>query len=342
MPHTLIAGDIGGTNTRLQLCRVDDSGSKESLQTVFEKTYQSQDYPSLLDVLSLFISESKPETHPVVACIGIAGPVERNSCQVTNVPWPLIQGDELAKALNLKAVTLLNDFAANGYGLLALKSEDFVILNNVPRVEGAPKGIIGAGTGLGEAYLTCHKGAYEVWGTEGGHCTLTPRDDLELGLVNYLKERLNITHVSVERAVSGPGIAMIYDYLRSLNPSDPSPAESEIRSSDDPSALVSKYGVSGEDAVCQRAMDMFISFYGAEMGNFALKIMPMGGLYIAGGIAGKIKDRLLAKNDFMTNFFDKGRMRRILAEVPVYLVTKDQLGMAGAQVMAVRLLQKNL
>eukprot|EP00742_Colponemidia_sp_Colp-10_P006018 GILJ01006442.1.p1 GENE.GILJ01006442.1~~GILJ01006442.1.p1 ORF type:complete len:357 (-),score=52.75 GILJ01006442.1:313-1383(-) len=345
-----LAGDIGGTNTRLKLLRLNDLedfhqplvGGRRSSEinevVLLEKTYVSSAFPHLVEAVKLFIEEAVALGHerPVVGCVGIAGPVDNNSCLITNVDWPLLVGSEMAVALNMKCFTFLNDFVANGYGLLELETDDKIVFNNVVPRKDAPIAIIGAGTGLGEAYLTFNGTQYDVWGSEGGHADFAARNAIEFEVLQYLQSRLNIDHVSVERVVSGQALPYLYDFFRQKYPELHSSVEEEVRQLDAPvAAIVSRAGVAGADEICKKVMDLFVSLYGAEVGNLALKTLPYGGVYIAGGIGAKIKERL-AEPDFIESFLNKGRMRRILQNIPVSLVIREDLGLLGAQHVARR------
>jgi len=214
-------------------------------------------------------------------------------------------------------------------------------------IAGAPKACLGAGTGLGEVYLTHNGSNYDVWSSEGGHCDFSPRNDIEFKLLNYIRTKHGIDRVSTERVVSGLGIPDIYFFLAQSSIGQVNEEnDRQIRNSQDPSSLISKLAQNDTadngkaDSLCQQAMDIFVSCYGAEAGNLALKTLPYGGLYIAGGIALKIMPIMTKGDQFLNNFLNKGRMKSVLSKIPIYLVKHTEVGLLGAKVVCRRLQAK--
>lgn len=347
-PTLLLAGDIGGTKTILQLVTVpgeyDADALGEALEVRYEKEYPSGDFPDLVPMVTQFLQEAiatnaldKTEK-PVRACFGIAGPVVDNTSKLTNLGWSL-SGDHLATALDIGTVTLINDFVAVGYGVLGLDQSQLHVLQEGDRDPEAPIGVIGAGTGLGQGFAIKTGDRHRVFGCEGGHVDFAPRSEREWGLLEYLRDHLEISRVSVERVVSGMGIVGIYQYLRDLNPGDAIAAidqaiqgQSGEERGADPGALISKGAQAGE-SICVATMGMFIRAYGAETGNLALKLLPRGGLYIAGGIAAK-NLALMTDGEFMKAFKAKGRMGGLLEDVPLAIVLEPRVGLLGAAICA--------
>ncbi|MDJ0846306.1 glucokinase [Crocosphaera sp.] len=344
----LLAGDIGGTKTILCLVSSQSPQSGENLPqqtTLYEKSYPSQKYDDLVPIVQQFLQEAKQEVKAEIniqkGCFGIAGPVVNNTSELTNLSWSLT-GDRLAKELSLERVNLINDFAAIGYGILGLKKEDLHTLQDGESKTNTPIGVLGAGTGLGECFLTpLDDGNYSVFSSEGSHADFAPRNQLEFELLTYIKDKNNLPRVSIERVVSGMGISAIYQFLHHKYPEKESEELKQIyqawesEQNIDLAAEVSKKALEGKDTLCQQAMEIFISAYGAEAGNLALKLLPYGGLYIAGGIAAKILP-LMQKGTFMEAFKAKGRMSSLLSKMPVHIILNPKVGLIGAALRAAK------
>jgi glucokinase len=338
----LLAGDIGGTKTILRL--VDATGDR--LQTVHEHQYPSGDFPDLVPMVQQFLQEANHPTPPSNACFAIAGPVVDNTSKLTNLSWSLA-GDRLQDELNLDHVLLINDFAAVGYGVLGLSEADVHTLQPGQPNASAPIAVIGAGTGLGQGFLVPDADDYRVFSSEGGHADFAPRSELEFQLLKYLLEKHQITRISAERVVSGQGITSIYQFLRDrqMGTETPDIAEQirtwereigQTEKSVDPAAVIAKAAADGRDRLCQKTMEIFASAYGAEAGNLALKLLPYGGLYIAGGIAAKNLS-LMTSGVVMQAFSDKGRVSHLLDDIPVRVVLNPQVGLIGAALKASKL-----
>ncbi|MGH1395782.1 MAG: glucokinase [Trichormus sp.] len=338
----LLAGDIGGTKTILRLVEI---GESSVLQTIDEESYQSGDFPDLVPMVQQFLLKANAGT-PEKACFAIAGPVVNNTAKLTNLTW-FLASDRLAQELGIPLISLINDFAAVGYGIFGLTKQDLLTLQVGKHQNEAPIAIIGAGTGLGQGFLIKQGNHYQVFPSEGGHADFAPRNELEFQLLKYLLDKHDIQRVSVERVVSGQGIVAIYQFLRDRTQASESPEIAQIvrtweqeagqsEKSVDPGAAIGKAGVAGSDRLSQQTLQMFIDAYGAEAGNLALKLLPYGGLYIAGGIAPKILS-LIQKSNFLLNFTQKGRMRPLLEEIPVHIILNQQVGLIGAALCAARL-----
>ncbi|MDJ0598711.1 MAG: glucokinase [Crocosphaera sp.] len=342
----LLAGDIGGTKTILCLVNSENSKNGENLPqqtTLYEKSYPSQQYSDLVPIVQEFLNEAKQELGQEInvtnGCFGIAGPVVNNTSELTNLSWSL-NGDRLEKELSLERVSLINDFAAIGYGILGLKKDDVHTLQNIAAKPNTPIGVLGAGTGLGECFLTpLESGNYGVFSSEGSHADFAPRNALEFELLTYIKDKYDLPRVSIERVVSGMGISAIYQFLRHKYPDQESDKLKQIyqtwesQNNIDLSAEVSKAALEKNDPLCQQTMELFISAYGAEAGNLALKLLPYGGLYVAGGIAPKILP-LMQTETFMEAFKAKGRMSLLLSKMPVHIILNSKVGLIGAALRA--------
>lgn len=318
----ILVGDIGGTKTDLAL--FDDSGT-----IVARQRYPSRGYPSLMAVASEFLGGAKIDS----AAFAVAGPVVHGACKATNLPW---QMDEAALGDGLAApVTLLNDLAAVIYGIPELDPErDFEVLAEGEREADGPIAVVAAGTGLGEAIGVPTPSGLRVLSSEGGHTDFPPRNQVEFDLLRFLLKR-HPARVSVERVVSGPGLVAVHDFVLEEGVARPNPRTRTEMQTEDPAAVIGRLGTTGEDAACVRALDLFISLYGSEAGNLALKVLPTGGLYIGGGMAPKLLPRL-RRGDFMQALVTKGRMSDLLARIPVSVVTSPDVAVIGARAVALR------
>ncbi|MBW4487097.1 MAG: glucokinase [Trichocoleus desertorum ATA4-8-CV12] len=354
----LLAGDIGGTKTILRLVEAQTTSpqARVNLKTLYEARYSSQHFPDLVPMVQQFYKEAAEKVGyaltPQEACFAIAGPVVNNTSILTNLGWSL-DGKRLEEELALKHVRLINDFVAVGYGVVGLESEDLLTLQAGKPDPSAPIGVIGAGTGLGEGFLIPCNNGYEVFGSEGGHADFSPRSELEFQLLKYLLDRNNIQRISVERVVSGQGITAIYQFLRDrqfTSSAQPIAAESPVgqivriweqeagrsEKTVDPAAAIATAALEETDRLCEQAMQIFVEAYGVEAGNLALKLLPYGGLYVAGGIASKILP-LMQTGLFIQAFGQKGRISPLLERVPVHIILNPQVGLIGAALCAARL-----
>lgn len=316
----ILAGDIGGTNTRLALVEAADA----ELKMVAEMIFPSRERVSLESVVAEFLS-----LHPcdlTRASFGIAGPVRNGRCEATNLPW-VVDAKNVAKRLRLQHVGLINDLEANAYGIAILQNKDLVILNKGARNATGNRAIISAGTGLGEAGLYWDGQVHRPFATEGGHTDFAPRNHLEMEVLTYCLSHYR--RVSYERLVSGPGLVQIYNFLRDAGKAEePSWLAEEMRHGD-PAPIISQHGLDGKSPLCSQALEMFVSLYGAEAGNLALKLMATGGVYLGGGIAPKIIAKL-KEPVFMNAFTAKGRMRPLLQDMPVKVIMNPKTALLGA------------
>lgn len=338
----LLAGDIGGTKTILRLVEVTEvTLTEKTFKTVREAQYVSASFPDLVPMVREFLAQDE-YIKPHLACFAIAGPVVGNTCNLTNLNW-VLDTQRLQTELDIPRINLLNDFAANSFGILGLKDFDVHTLQEGEGKENSPIAVIGAGTGLGEAFLVPQGKKYQIFASEGGHTDFAPRNDLEIELLKYLQTKLKIAHISVERVVSGQGIASIYQFLRDSGYAVESPAiaekiklwEQESKKTIDPAAIISQAAFKQSDRLCEKTMDVFIEAYGAETGNLALKLLSYGGIYIAGGIAAKILP-LMQDGRFLQTFKDKGRVSTLIEKIPVHIVLSPQVGLVGSVLYALQ------
>jgi glucokinase len=328
--NIFLVGDIGGTNTRLAIVEV----IKERIHFMAEEIFPSREEPSLENALRKFLSQPSPTLS--LAAFGVAGPVRQGRCEATNLPW-VIDSPALAKQLGLPWVGLINDWEAGAYGLDILEPKDFEVLNpGVPAAQGN-RAIIAAGTGLGEVGLFWDGLEYRPFATEGGHTDFAPRNHLEMGLLDYLLKRHS--RVSTERVICGQGLVNIYHFLKDQSQEEePKWLADQIRQKD-PAAVISGNALSGKSPLCLEALDLFVSLYGAEAGNMALKVMATGGMYLGGGIAPKIITKLKEPN-FMNAFTAKGRMKPLLQSIPVRVILNPKVALLGAARYALKMQER--
>jgi len=316
----ILAGDIGGTKTNLGLFEID---SGELKLRRFE-SYPSKNYPGLESIIVEFL-ETAGSGSVDAGCFGIAGPVVEGRSVTPNLPW-VVESQVLAERLSLAFVTLINDLEATAHGIAELKPEEFVTLNEgVPEIGNAA--LIAAGTGLGAAGLFWNGERHVPFASEGGHMDFAPRGQLEMELLAGLLTKSR--HVSVERVLSGPGLRNIYDFLRSVNYAEESPEVEARFAGRDPSSVIANAAIARESDLCVKALDMFVSIYGATAGNAALVLKAIAGVYIGGGIAPKIIEKV-KDGTFMKAFTAKGRLAPLLEALPVRVIMNDKTALLGA------------
>lgn len=350
----LLAGDNGGTNTRLCLVEASDSGGQG--QTLYKQQYQSNNYQSLIPMIEEFLASAQQqlqrEFKPETACFALAGPVENHSIcpKITNLDWPPINARELETVLDIKKINLLNDFEAIGYGILGLDISDpedvFVLQEGTPQ-DKASISVLGAGTGLGQAYLTC-QGSYTVNSSEGSHADYAPHSRETSKLLDYLIDKSpkvdgeeEEVKIDIEEVVSGRGIVAIYQFLRDEKGLSESPEiaqaieawERDKTDVDAPAVIAVEASQDGGNFLCQKTMALWFEAYGAAAGNFALQFLPRKGVYVAGGIAAK-NLQLLTESKFMSVFVNKNKMNSLLKTIPVYVVKNQAVGLLGAAIYA--------
>lgn len=325
--------DLGGTHVRL---RLSNCSRGRPPATLVERHYRSGQYSGLESVLAAFLSDHNLRAAEIgQACIAAAGPIQtfgtEQRCRLTNLPW-LVDSAVLRRRLGLGNVDLINDFEAVGYGLETLQDADLLTLQAGEPLATAPRALLGAGTGLGQALLVWDHDGYRVIATEGGHVDFAPTDELQIALLEHLRARLE--RVSYEDVLSGPGLERIYEFLGAQpGAGDPDlpPPENEAELA----AAIGRAAVAGTDPLAARAVALFLRIYGAQAGNLALTTMARGGVYVAGGIAPKLGE-LLAAGEFMAAFRDKGRMAQLMPRFPVHVVRNPDIGLDGASQRACR------
>jgi glucokinase len=297
-----------------------------------QEVFESRKHPSLEAVVLAFLGAIEPKPKVSAAAFGVAGPVVKGRSVATNLAW-VINAQVLARRLRIKRVTLVNDLVALSLGAMEVPRAKLYTLGKagVPKKKGANVAVIAAGTGLGEAMLVWDGSRFVPSATEGGHTDFAPRDDLEIDLLQFLRNRFG--HVSWERVLSGNGLGNLYDFFRQAKGVIESPRNTEaIGAAADRNATIAQFGQDGTSEAASRAIELFASIYGAEAGNLALKTLAVGGVYVCGNVATRmlpVLDRV-----FQRTFIDKGRFTPLMEQIPVAVVLDSDVGLAGAAKVA--------
>ncbi len=319
----ILAGDVGGTKTNLGIFEWRNNAPVALVQ----ESFVSQEFSNLESLVARFLENHSLETK--IACFSIAGPVVDGHCHATNLAWS-VDEKQVSQKLGLEHLWLINDLEANAHGITHLGDDEYFVLS-----EGKPgtRGnacVISAGTGLGEAGMFWNGDGYIPFACEGGHTDFAPRNDEEIELFKYLRRDYQHQHVSYERVLSGMGLNAIYSFLRDTSRfEEPEWLVHALSSVDDQAAAISQFGLERQADICVRALDMFVEIYGAEAGNAALKFMAFGGVFIGGGIAPKIIEKL-KEPIFMDAFLKKGRMSSLLETMPVKVIMNSKTALLGA------------
>lgn len=330
----ILAGDIGGTKTELALF---STTAAETFAVTHRKRFPSRHYDGLPAVVDAFFAGlTAPDRAAVTgsgaiaaAAFGVAGPVSGRTSRTTNLPW-VVDADILSERLSAPT-ELLNDFQAVALGVGTLGSDELHSLQASPRDAAGSVAVLGAGTGLGEAVLVPTEAGPRVLASEGGHSDFAPRSQTEVRLLQYLWREHR--RVSVERVVSGLALPTLLDFVRDAGIATPHASTLAALQTEDPGAVIGERGQQGSDPACAAAIDLFVRAYGAEAGNLALKVLPTGGLFIAGGIAPRLLPSL-TDGRFLSSLLDKGRMRPLLETLPIDIVLTPDVGLWGAARLA--------
>lgn len=324
----VLAGDIGGTKTLLQIADFEQG----RYRVIAERRFENRAYASFNTIVGDFIGTERVPLR--AACFGIAGPITPTPSgeyvKLTNLPW-VVDSTALAYTFNIPKVRLINDFQAAAYGMDALQPSDIVTLQAGVADPRGTRALIGAGTGLGQGLLLWNGDRYEARATEGGHVDFAPTDELQIELLRHLMQQHG--RVSYERVVSGQGLVNIFNFLQIRCGGCVTEVD---RDADDLAASITRAADNEGDALAQQALEIFVKIYGAQAGNLALTVLASGGVYIAGGIAPKIISRLTDGN-FMRAFLDKGRMSPVLGIIPVHVIVNPAVGLMGTALAAQRL-----
>jgi glucokinase len=319
----ILAGDVGGTKTVLGVYS-PERGPRDPL---VEETFLSSAHRSLEDLAGPFLS--KLDVAVDRACFGVAGAVVEGRAEGTNLPW-LMDEKDLADALGISAVKLMNDLEAVAFAVPVLDHADVYVLNEAQREPRGAIGVIAPGTGLGEAFLAWDGNRYRAYPSEGGHCDFAPTTPLELEMLRYLLDRYD--HVSYERVCSGRGMPNIYDFLRDTGRGvEPDWLAVELAEAEDPTPVFVNAALERKPPceLCVATLDVFVSILGSEAGNLALKVLATGGVYLGGGIPPRILSAL-RQGSFMRSFCNKGRLSYLTTDIPVSVILNPKAALLGA------------
>ncbi len=343
----ILAGDIGGTRARFALC------DAKSRRVVHEEVLESRTFTTFEKALARFLEVAKKAVKKKLdiraATFGIAGPVVNQRVKTTNLPW-VIDGTAIEKSFDLGPVTLFNDLVAIGFGALASPANKVKVLRlGRPKKAGGNIAVIAAGTGLGEAIFVWDGKRHVPCATEGAHVDFAPRNDVEADLLASL--RAEHGHVSYERVASGSTIGAVYRFfVHEQGVKESKEAAAKIAQSQDPNPVIVDLAEKGKSEAAMRAIELWSGVYGSEAGNLALKGLAMGGVYICGGVSGRLANVLAnglaarrtkkkSLSPFLEGFIEKGRMRHLLEKMPIALCTEPRAGLIGAAAHASSVLQ---
>jgi len=325
----ILAGDIGGTKCNLALYEIHDKSHRK----IAQRRYESREFPAFDEIISRFLIDSRVETKNAGAHIieaagfGVAGPVIDRRVKATNLPWT-VDGSTLAKQLGTEHVVVLNDLEATAYSLALLAPSELSSLNRGAPSPRSTQALIAAGTGLGEAILFWDGTRYLVAGSEGGHADFAPRTEREIELLRYMKKREPF--VSAELILSGRGFRTIHSFL------DASVQHPSLQGPEaDAAPEITRLALAGECPVCVETLDLWVALYGAEAGNLALKVLARGGVWVAGGIAVKIREKM-EDGTFFRNFCEKEKFAALMAQIPVQMVLNEEAPLIGAMSRAIQ------
>jgi glucokinase len=325
----ILAGDVGGTKVELAL--FEDVTLRKIVK---QERFLCKEYGSLEEIIQKFLSSKCFIID--AACFGIAGPIENNRCQATNLPW-IIEAEKLKDLIGVKSVFLINDLEANAWGIPLLSEDELFTLSPGKELATGNRALISAGTGLGEAGIYSDGKTYQPFATEGGHCNFAPNTEEEVEIWRYFKTKFG--HVSYERLLCGAGLINLYHFFVDVKKEQELPEVRELFLHRDPAQVIHEYGASGKCPICVKAVERFISIYGSEAGNLALKFLALGGVYVGGGIAPKMLE-IIKKGGFLAAFCQKGRFSRLLSNIRIQVILNPKTALLGAAVYAENSLSK--
>ncbi|AIT09251.1 glucokinase [Candidatus Francisella endociliophora] len=335
----ILSGDIGGTNTRLEVSLLENGVTK----SIAIKKYKGASYNCLSDIIEQFLAEVKLDGQIESVCLAVAGFVSNGEVEVTNLPW-MVSEQYISEGLGIdkSKVKVINDFEAIGYGIESLdKTKDIITIQEGKKDNDNLCAVVGAGTGLGMCLVSYDKDHNpRVYKTEGGHVDFSPVDDEQVELFKFMRKTFH--RISPERFCSGYGIYNIYKYVVK-NPLYDQPECPELRrelfsvSDSDKAAVIVKYAMQHREPSALRTIDIFLSIYGSVAGNLALTSLPFRGVYIAGGIAPRLIEQIKSSK-FLEKFRDKGRMSNMMKDFPIHIIVNTDVGLIGARTYAAGLL----
>ena len=326
----ILAGDVGGTKTRLAAFKRED-GKLIKLQ---QEQYRSKDFKSINDVIKAF--SSKYQLSFSIGCIGVPGPVQNGKAKVTNLPWELTEED-IEKTNSINRFKLVNDLTATAAAVSHLgPAELSKIYEGEESRERRISTVIAPGTGLGQAFILHNESSNMILPSEGGHSGFAPQDTLQVELLSYLQKQTNHT-ISAEHLLSGPGITTIYNFLKEQKKDiEPDDLANELSSSTDKAILISKYGRENKYAICSKTIEIFLSILGSHAGDMTLTTLSTAGVYFGGGIPPKIitKDN---QSILLKAFLNKGKLSYVVKSTPIYVINDDHAAVLGAAHLALEI-----
>jgi glucokinase len=326
----LLVGDIGGTKTDLAVV----GGAGGPRQRLAYRRYPSREYGRLEDIVQAFRSEFS-DLDVTAACFDVAGPVVGGTAQLTNLPWEL-EETALARELGLRRAWLVNDLVATAAAVPLLGPDELDVVQAGEPFPGGAIAVLAPGTGLGEAFLTMDGDGYRPQASEGGHSAFSPADEVEMELLRHLWRRYE--HVSVERVASGIGIPNVYEFLRDGQGHAESAAlAARLAGAGDRTYPIIEAAMDPQtpDPLARATVDLFLQVLGTEAANLALKVLATGGIYLAGGIAQRLCERL-PESGFLEALRRSGRFRSTLERVPIAIV-RGEVALLGVASVGLRL-----
>jgi glucokinase len=327
----ILAGDVGGTKCSVALFSEKDG----KLTPVFKQRFASKEFAQFDRIVHEFLRLAAPHLEGGIqaAGFGVAGPVIKDQVRATNLPWT-VNSEALIDAIKVKKVVVLNDLGATGHSIEHLPQEDFCVLNVGKYEHGGTRGLIAAGTGLGEGILVWDDSdnRYHVVPSEGGHSDFAPHTELQIELLRFMRRRY--PQVSNELILSGRGFRTLHEFLSSTvtHPVFDDPDA-------DAAPVITRQALDKSCPVCVETLDLWISIYGAEAGNLALKVLALGGIFIAGGIAVKILDKI-KDGTFFRSFQDKWKFEPVLNNIPVCVILNESAPLIGAAYEALAAMER--
>ena len=319
----ILAADIGGTNSRL----IYGAYTDKQFQVLAQARYRSTQYQGFMDVVNDFLSANSIRNGIDSACLAVAGPVKDGHASVTNLPWQLDER-ELSETLAIPRLKLLNDFVALAHGIDSVSDTDSLLIQaGEHQAQHPDAAIVGAGTGLGACHRVWRGGRYQVFSSEAGHAGFAPQNALQCELLNWLSR--DNAHVSVEMLLSGQGLGRIYRFLADIKGLAESAELKRAMTDSDPARIISQHALAQDDVLCEQTLTCFVDIYGAAVGDIVLHYYPLQDVYIAGGIAAKIKQLIMGER-FLRAFCNKGPMASNMRQLRVKLISDDNVGLYGA------------
>jgi len=330
----ILAGDVGGTKCNLALFTEKDG----KLKTVFKQRFASKEFAQFELIVKEFSRQAAPymaTDYVEAAGFGVAGPVIDNHVRATNLPW-LVDAKILERVLDVEKIVLMNDLGATGHSIEHLSPDEFSVLNRGKPEPGGTMALLAAGTGLGQSILVWDGerdgGRYRIVPSEGGHSDFAPHTEQQIELLRFMRRRY--PQVSWELILSGRGFRTLHEFLA------PEVKHATFEDPDaDPAPEITRNGLAGTCPICVETLDLWVSIYGAEAGNLALKVLALGGVYVAGGIAVKIIEKI-KDGKFFAAFRDKWKFESVLENIPVSVVLNESAPLLGAAYEALASVRK--